>query len=101
MTTSSDVRKKNWEKTLKKTMMQNEQNFITYPTWKKYIVISYYVESLRVRDKRQLFHIMRKSSELSHDTFFPAFGITAGEFAIWQILSETRKCRSKKSYEET
>lgn len=76
--------------------MQNEHTFITHPTWKKYIVISCFVEGLRVKDKRHLFHIMRKSTKsLSHDTFFPTYGITAGEFAIWQILSESRKVRKK------
>lgn len=80
--------------------MQREHNFITYPTWKKYIIISCYVESLRVRDKRQLFHIMRKSDNLSHNTFFPSYGITAGEFAIWQILSESRKSRKNKTSDE-
>jgi len=77
--------------------MQNEQSLIMYPTWKKYIVISYFVEQLRVKDKRHMFHVMRKESNLSHDTFFPYYGITAGEFAIWQILSETRKTRRAKS----
>ena len=72
-----------------------EHTFITYPTWKKYIVVSCFVESLRVKDKRHLFHIMRKSSMLSHDTFFPNYGIFAGEFAIWQILSDSRKGRKK------
>ena len=77
--------------------MQNEHTFITYPTWKKYIVISCFVESLRVKDKRHLFYIMRKSCDLCHDTFFPHYGITAGEFAIWQILSENRKARKNKT----
>ena len=82
--------------------MQREHHFITYPTWIKYIIISCYVESLRVRDKRQLFHIMRKSSgDLSHDTFFPAYGITAGEFAIWQILSDSRKSRKKNDTDDS
>ena len=73
----------------------SERTFITFPTWKKYIVVSCFIESLRVKDKRQLFHIMRKTSNLSHDTFFPRYGVTAGEFSIWQILSETRKSRTK------
>ena len=76
--------------------MQNEHTFITFPTWKKYMIISCYVEGLRVKDKRQLFHVMRKSDVLNHDTFFPRYGITAGEFAIWQILSENRKSRKSK-----
>lgn len=74
--------------------MQNEHMLITYPTWKKYIVISYFVESLRVKDKRHIFQIMRRCAHLNHDTFFPEFGICAGEFAIWQILSDNRKTRT-------
>lgn len=77
-------------------MNRTERNFITYPTWKKYIVLSCFVEKLRVREKRQIFHIMRRSGEaLEHDTFFPQYGITAGEFATWQILCEHRKGRRK------
>ena len=73
-----------------------ERNFITYPTWKKYIIISCFVENLRVKDKRQIFHIMRRSGdELTSDTFFPQYGVTAGEFAVWQVLSESRKTRRK------
>ena len=77
--------------------MQNDNTFITYPTWKKYMILSCFVESLRVKDKRALFHIMRKSENLTHDTFFPSYGITAGEFAIWQILSENRKSRKREN----
>lgn len=73
-----------------------ERTFITYPTWKKYIVLSYYVENLRVKEKRQLFQVMRKAfPDLNHNSFFPQYGITAGEFAVWQVLSESRKCRRK------
>ena len=76
--------------------MADERGFITYPTWKKYIVLSCFVDSLRVKDKRQLFQIMRRQGdELDHNSFFPAFGLTAGEFAIWQILSDNRKTRRR------
>lgn len=77
--------------------MQNaEHALITYPTWKKYIVISCAIEKLRVKDKRHLFHVMRKSDELTHNTFFPEYGITVGQFAIWQILSENKRNRRSK-----
>ncbi len=78
-------------------MLHNsERSFITYPTWKKYIVLSCFIESLRVKEKRQIFHIMRRNhSILDHNTFFPLYGITAGEFAVWQVLSENRKGRRK------
>lgn len=74
-----------------------ERTFITYPTWKKYIVLSRVIGALRVKDKRHIFSIMRRTDELSHETFFPEYGFTAGEFTIWQILSDQRKARSRKS----
>ena len=50
-------------------MDRAERNFITYPTWKKYIVLSCFIESLRVREKRQIVHIMRRHTDtLDHDT---------------------------------
>lgn len=61
------------------------------------MVLSRVVESLRVRDKRFLFQIMRNTTSLTHDTFFPCYGFTAGEFAMWQVLSEQRKPRRGKT----
>lgn len=66
-------------------------DLITFPTWCKYIVISCYVEALGVREKRQIFQIIRRAPYLTHDTLFPYFGITAGEFSVWQVLSDHRK----------
>ena len=73
--------------------MQNQRCLITYPTWKKYVILSKYIEQLRVRDKRHIFQIMRKTENLNDGTFFPKYGFTAGEFSVWQILSEHRKSR--------
>ena len=73
--------------------MQNERCLITYPTWKKYVVLSKFIEQLRVRDKRQIFQIMRRAENLTESTFFPHYGFTAGEFSVWQVLSENRKSR--------
>ena len=70
-----------------------ERSFITFPTWKKYLVMASFMERLRIKDKRQLFHIMRHTDCLSHDTFFPSYGITAGEFSVWQVLSDSRRNR--------
>lgn len=83
-------------------MEMEEHRFITYPTWKKYLILSSYIEHLRVRDKRQIFHIMRRQGDsLTHNHFFPQYGITAGEFATWQILSDNRKTRSARSCRKT
>ena len=82
-------------------MSTQERNFITYPTWKKYMVLSCFIEALRVREKRHIFQIMRRSDQLSHDTFFPLYGVTAGEFSTWQVLTENRKTRRSKQKQKT
>ena len=77
-----------------------EQSLLTFPTWEKYIVISNTIESLRVKDKRLIFHTLRKHPEATKDYFFPGFGFTTSEFACWQILTDGRKHRKKKRDEE-
>lgn len=72
-----------------------EQSLLTFPTWEKYIVISNTIESLRVKDKRLIFHTLRKHPEATKDYFFPGFGFTTSEFACWQILTDGRKHRKK------
>ena len=62
-----------------------------YMTWKKYVCMQLYVERMRVKDKRQIFQILRNYPQCSHDTFLPDFGLTAGEFCIWQVLSENMR----------
>lgn len=82
------------------TMHHHEECFITHPTYRKYLVLSAKIDSLRMKDKRTLFNIMRKSQTegaLDHNTFFPEYGFTAGEFATWQILNDTGKARRRKT----
>ena len=63
--------------------------------WRKYIVICKAVENLRVRDKRHLFGLMRTCAGVTEDSFFPMYGFTAGEFTIFQVLTDkTRKMQS-------
>ena len=68
---------------------------VNHPTWKKYIVISKYVENLRVRDKRNIFQMMRLKADVTDDTFFPHYGFTAGEFATWQVLKDNARKQVK------
>ena len=50
------------------------------------------VKSLIVRDKRQIYVSMR-SGFVTPDSFFPRFGMSASDFAVWQILIENpRRC---------
>ncbi len=46
------------------------------------------VKSLIVRDKRQIYVSMR-SGFVTPDSFFPRFGMSASDFAVWQILIES------------
>ena len=73
-----------------------EKTLITFPTWEKYMVLSATIENLRVKDKRFIFHTLRKTPEATKDYFFPHFGFTTAEFSCWQILSDGRKVRKKK-----
>jgi len=73
-----------------------EQQLITFTTWEKYMVISNTIETLRVKDKRLIFHTLRKTPLATKDYFFPHFGFTTAEFSCWQILSDGRKLRKKK-----
>lgn len=59
----------------------------TEPTYVKYCVIADVVERLSVKDKRRLFKLMRENVDVNVDAFFPAYGLTAGEFATWYVLS--------------
>jgi hypothetical protein len=63
------------------------------PTWIKYIVISRVVDSMTTRTRRVLFGLMRKTHWCTHDTFFPQFGLTAGEFCTFHALLQTRRQR--------
>ena len=58
---------------------------VNYPTWKKYVSLSMYIQNMKVREKRAVFHVMRGAG-VTHNTFLPAFGVTVGEFSTWQVL---------------
>lgn len=63
-------------------------SLVSSATWKKYTVMGSVMERLRVRDKRHIFQMIRLHPNVSHDTFFPAYGFTVGEFSVWQVLSD-------------
>lgn len=72
-----------------------ERHLLTFPTWEKYMVLSSTIESLKVKEKRYIFNCLR-TNYCTKDSFFPTFGFTTSEFAVWQILGDGRKNRSKK-----
>ena len=70
-----------------------ETEAVLQATKDKYQRLYHTVSSMTVRQKRTLFLVLRKSEELSHDTFLPSYGLHCGEFACFQILSE--HCRKE------
>ena len=54
------------------------------------------VQSMRVRQKRHLFYVLRNVPDISPDVFLPQYGLHCGEFACYQILSEYNRKDSKK-----
>ena len=65
-----------------------EHTLTTYPTWERCTVLSCVIASLAIRDRRRIFQLSRGASG---DTFFPEYGFTLYEFAVWHTLSDARK----------
>ncbi len=68
-----------------------ETDLLTYPTWKKYSVLGTVITSLNIRERRNIFHLARSQDTPSPNIFFPAYGITYGEFAVWYTVGENRR----------
>ena len=73
----------------------------SFVSWKKYIVLETHINTLRVKDKRYIFQLMRSFDGMSHDTFFPEYGITAGEFSMFQVIVESVRKRDGKAIHHT
>lgn len=65
-------------------------------TKRKYMAIFRLVQSMRIRQKRHLFYILRHAPNVNSDLFLPQFGLHCGEFACFQILSEHSRKEGKK-----
>jgi hypothetical protein len=57
-------------------------------TKQKYQGLFKFVLEMSVKDKRNLFYILRQHESITPDTFIPAYGLHCGEFACFQILAE-------------
>jgi hypothetical protein len=55
---------------------------------------------MRVRDKRNLFFILRQCKDVTVDTFVPLYGLHCGEFACFQLLAEHVRKEAKDAAEE-
>jgi hypothetical protein len=67
-----------------------ERELMTYPIWERYTVLSNVINGLSIRDRRHIFQNVRKHS-ITPDIFFPVYGFTLSEFAVWHVLGDTRR----------
>ena len=61
------------------------------PTYRKYQIIEHAVDELTIKAKRRLFKIMRETTPIDASTFFPSYGLTAGEFSTWYVLGGSQR----------
>lgn len=58
-----------------------------------------YVKSMGMRQKRSMFSILRAEPTADVDTFLPHYGLTCGEFCVYQILTEHERRENRKDEE--
>ena len=75
-------------------MSTTPSSLLTYPTWRKHLILSSSISSITIKGKREIFGLMRK--EKNHDAFMPRYGFTPGSFCVWQILAEPKRSRGKR-----
>jgi hypothetical protein len=68
-----------------------ERALLTYPTWERYTVLAHAIAGLSVRDRRAIFQLVRRVEAPTSDLFFPEYGFTLGEFAVWSVLGDRKK----------
>lgn len=67
-----------------------------HPTISKYDTIKNHIMSLRVKDIRHLFMLMRKTDDVSSDHIFPKYGLSCGEFSTFYVLNMPHRSIAKK-----
>ena len=73
-----------------------ERELITYPIWERYTVLSNVIMNLSIRERRNIFQAVRRH-EISPDLFFPVYGFTLSEFAVWHVIGDSKKKTNKKT----
>ena len=68
-------------------------DLITYPTWQRYTVLSHAIARLSIRDRRRIFQLARAREAQWDRVFFPEYGFTLSEFAVWYTLGDHRRRR--------
>ena len=67
------------------------QTCIFDATKEKHRMLYQMASSLQIKDKRVLYNLMRNCEKLSPETFLPVYGMTFGEFCIYQVISNSKK----------
>ena len=65
---------------------QYEEDAALTPSWVHYTIMAKAVDRMAVRERRQAFHLMRKTPECTADSFMPLIGLTCGEFCVMHTL---------------
>ena len=77
----------------------------TVATYEKYRMMEKYVAGLDLKSTRDICRILQVSNQhllqethrkLSPDVLLPRFGITAGEYAVWKMLTDPQYASKKK-----
>jgi hypothetical protein len=76
--------------------MADERNLTTFPIWERYTVLGHHIMELAMKDRRHIFSLVRQTADASPDLFFPGYGFTLSEFAVWHIIGDSRR-KAKKS----
>lgn len=59
------------------------------------------VKGMQVKQKRNIFGILRQNEGLDADAFLPLYGLHCGEFSCFQILSEQSRKDSREARPES
>ena len=72
----------------------HDHALLTYATWERYTVLAHAVAHLGVRERRGLFLLARGAAPAPDpDLFFPAYGMTLSEFAVWHTIGTPARRR--------
>ncbi len=47
------------------------------------------IGTMQVRDKRCIYNSMRRAPPMTVDSFLPVYGVTVGEFSVFNVLAST------------
>lgn len=76
-----------------------EEELLWKSTKNKQLKLFEFIKKMQIKDKRCLFTVLRKQTDINADLFFPNYGMTLGEFCTFQILTEaSRKDRKDNEF---